>query len=340
MKEALIDLSVLIVFFTRQDTLQQVFNRVREARPSRLFLYQDGPREGRPDDVENIRKCREIVSQVDWECEVRTLYQSENHGADESGYLADTWAFSQTDKCLVLEDDVVPELSYFAFCKEMLDRYEKDQRVMLISGWNMEEVTPHVDTDYFFSYTTFTMAWASWARVVNQWDATYSWLQNPQKAEQVDAHIRRNHLLRKWPALLRQRAKEPIKHFETILMSHQFLHGGLTIVTTRNASVNIGLGGDSAHYDDGLHLMARGDRGIFSMKSYAVDMEHLRHPQEVVNYEPYRVNAYRIRAWNHPWIRFFRVLESTWYQLLYGNKKKAVQVLLTKACNVVTRHHS
>lgn len=340
MNEARIDLSVLIIFFTRQDTLQQVFDRVREARPARLFLYQDGPREGRPDDAENIRKCRDIVSRVDWECEVHTLFQDRNYGADESGYLADTWAFSQTDKCLVLEDDVVPELSFFSFCKEMLDRYEHDERVMLISAQNMEEMTSGIESDYFFSYTTFTWGWASWARVVNQWDADHSWLQDPEKAQRVDEHIRTHHLHSKWPALLRQRAQDPVKHFETILMACQFLHGGLSIVPVRNAAINNGLSNNSAHYTDGLHLMARGDRNLFSMKSYAMDMAHLRHPQEVANYEPYRVNAYRIRAWNHPWVRFFRILESTCYQLLYGNRKKALRALCLRAYNFITRHHT
>lgn len=340
MNEASLDLSVLLIFFTRQDTLREVFARIREARPARLFLYQDGPRKGRADDRENILACREIVSQVDWDCEVHTLYQEQNYGADESGYLADTWAFSQTDKCLVLEDDVVPELSYFAFCKEMLDRYEHDERVMLISGWNMEEETQGVESDYFFTYTTFTMAWASWSRVVRAWDAEYSWLQDAEKRERVFRHIREHRLLSKWPALLRQRAEDPVKHFETILMSCQFLNGGLTIVPTRNAVQNIGLGVGSAHYDDSLQLMARGDRRIFMMKAYGPDMAQLRHPQEVVNFEPYRERVYRIRAWNHPWVRVFRTLEAACYQLLYGDRKKALNVLWTKARNVITRHHT
>lgn len=340
MNETSLDLSVLLIFFTRQDTLREVFARIREARPARLFLYQDGPREGRADDRENILACREIVSHVDWDCEVHTLYQEQNYGADESGYLADTWAFSQTDKCLVLEDDVVPELSYFAFCKEMLDRYEHDERVMLISAQNIEEQTEDAESDYFFSYTTFTWGWASWARVVQQWDPNYSWLKDAHRVEAFERHVQEHHLLSKWPALIRQRAQESKRYFETILMSTQFLGGGLSIVPKRNAIVNIGFGGGSTHYDDALHLMARGDRNLFTMKSYPVDMAQLRHPQEVVNFEPYRERVYRIRAWNHPWVRVFRTLEAACYQLLYGDRKKALNVLWTKARNVITRHHT
>lgn len=340
MMAALVDISVLIVFFTRSDTLQRVFNRVREARPARLFLYQDGPREGRPDDVENIRKCREIVSMVDWECEVHTRYEEQNYGPDEAGYRADTWAFSQTDKCIVLEDDVVPSISFFSFCKAMLDRYENDERVMLISAQNLEAETKEIDSDYFFSYTTFTWGWASWSRVVNRWDAKYTWLKNPELEARVYMHIRRNHLPKTWPALFRRREKNPKPHFETILMATQFLQEGLTIVPTRNAAANIGLGAGSAHYDDTLHLMARGQRRIFTMPSYEMDVTHLRHPEKVVNYEPYRVNAYRIRAWGHPWVRVFRVFEEAFYQLLYGNRKKAVQKIVSGARNYIVKNYS
>ena len=44
MKPALVDVSVLILFFNRPKLLAQVFEQVKKARPARLFLYQDGPR--------------------------------------------------------------------------------------------------------------------------------------------------------------------------------------------------------------------------------------------------------------------------------------------------------
>ena len=150
MKEALVDISVLLIFFTRHEQFAQVFEQVRKAKPSRLFLYQDGPRPGRQDDIINIKKCRAIAENIDWDCEVHRLYQKKNVGVDPSGYIADTWAFSQTDKCIVLEDDVLPSVSFFSFCKKMLDKYENDDRIMLISGFNVEEETKGILDDYFF----------------------------------------------------------------------------------------------------------------------------------------------------------------------------------------------
>ena len=126
MKPFLIDVPVLILFFNRPNLLKAVFDQVRIARPSKLFLYQDGPRNSQ--DMIMIKACREVVANIDWECEVYRFYQEKNYGCDPSEYISQKWAFSYVDKCIVLEDDDVPSISFFSFCKELLDRYEHDSR--------------------------------------------------------------------------------------------------------------------------------------------------------------------------------------------------------------------
>lgn len=134
------DVSVLMLFFNRADSLQQVFEAVRQAQPARLFLYQDGPRGER--DLPGIEACRRVVENIDWPCEVHRLYQEKNYGCDPSGFMSQQWAFSLTDKCIVLEDDVVPSPSFFPFCKEMLDRYENDERIGMIAGLTLTRKRP------------------------------------------------------------------------------------------------------------------------------------------------------------------------------------------------------
>ena len=172
MKNALVDVAVLILFFNRPNQLSQVFEQVKKARPSRLFLYQDGPRNEK--DLPGIEACRKVVADIDWECEVHRLYQTRNYGCDPSEYISQKWAFSMADKCIVLEDDDVPSVSFFRFCKELLDKYENDTRISMIAGFNNEETTPDVPYDYFFATTFSIWGWASWRRVIDQWDEYYS----------------------------------------------------------------------------------------------------------------------------------------------------------------------
>ena len=321
MKEALIDLSVLIVFFNRPQTLKKVFERVQEARPARLFLYQDGPRENRPDDIENVRKCREIVAGVDWQCEVHTLYQEKNQGVDPSGYLADTWAFSLTDKCLVLEDDVVPCLSFFPFVKKMLDEYENDERIMLISGMNHQEQTP-VDSDYFFSKMTITWGWATWRRVVEKWDGEYSFLKDENKVNRLKKYIKDNKLVKNTVKLMQKHAESGVAHFETVLIANQYFHDGLSIVPSKNMCVNIGVTDDASHFANDIRFVQRGLRKVFRMKTYELNCDEIRAPKEVEDYKKYKKTVYYVNGWNRPVLRALRFTEVCLKKIFHGRFKE------------------
>ena len=146
-----VDVAVLILFFTRPEPLKKVFDAIRQARPSKLYLYQDGPRG--PQDMAGIEACRQVVcdDEIDWECDVQRNYQTVNAGCDPSNFNAQKWAFSLSDKCVIFEDDSIPSVSFIRFCKEMLDRYEHDERIVMIEGFNTDEVSPDVPDDYFFT---------------------------------------------------------------------------------------------------------------------------------------------------------------------------------------------
>ena len=329
MEKALIDLSVLIVFFNRPQTLRKVFDRVKEVKPSRLFLYQDGARENRPDDVENVKKCREIVGDIDWDCEVHTLYQEKNMGVDPSGYLADVWAFSLTDKCLVLEDDVVPTVSYFRFVKEMLDKYENDERVTLISGMNLEERTDF-PADYFFSRTTITMAWASWGRVVRTWDGKYSFLDDKEKTAELKKYVKKHKLVKNTVKLMRRHKQSGVEHFETVLIANQYFHDGLTIVPSKNACINIGAVPCASHSASELKYVPRGYRRIFTMNTYEIDCDNLVCPDAVEDYSEYKKAVYYVHGWNRPVLRAFRVLEVCMKKIFDGKFKEALRDITSR----------
>ena len=136
MHKAKLDLAVLLIFFARPNTLAEVFAKVKEARPSKLFLACDGAREGNETDAARIEECKKIVSDIDWECEVYTNYSAVNLGCGRGPQSAISWAFTHVDKLLILEDDCVANETLFPYMKEMLDKYENDERVGIVSGFN------------------------------------------------------------------------------------------------------------------------------------------------------------------------------------------------------------
>ena len=130
------DIAVAMIFFNRPNTLKTVFESVREARPSKLYLIQDGARANHPEDVENIAKCRGIVNNIDWECEVIRDYSDVNLGCGKRIFTGLGNVFTREKYAAIIEDDIVIGKSFLPFCREMCERYKDDQRIHMISGMN------------------------------------------------------------------------------------------------------------------------------------------------------------------------------------------------------------
>ena len=311
------DIAVLLLFFTRNDTFQQVFNEVRKARPSKLFLFQDGARNDK--DLSGIKACRQIVADenIDWECEVHRNYQAQNLGCMTAGYTSHRWAFTLADKVIVLEDDVVPTQSFFPFCKEMLDRYENDERITMISGFNMDEQTSDCPYDYFFTSAFSIWGWASWRRVVAKWDEQLSFLDDPYNLDQLQQLIKARGYKSDFIHTCRLHRSSGLPQFETIFWSHMMLSNGLAIMPSQNQINNIGATDESAHYT-ALRTLPKAIRRIFTMQRHEINFP-LRHPKYVVDNVAYVQRMYRYNAWGHPWIKIGRSFEELFLNLRYGN---------------------
>ena len=315
------DVAVLLIFFTRTDTLKRTFDVIKEARPSHLFFYQDGARNA--EDAAKIEACRQLVAdeQIDWECDIRRNYRTENAGAFASNFTAQKWAFSMYDKCVVIEDDSTPSSSFIPFCKEMLDRYENDERITMIAGYNFEEKTENAPYDYLFTTVFSIWGWASWSRVVGQWDETYSVVNDEFNVHQLDVVAKRHGYRHSLPKALRKHQQMGVPIYETVFWSYNILNSGLAIVPTRNMICNGGVSDEAAHYGNDLNVLPRRLRKMLTMRSYDLDFP-LKHPKYVIENIEYKDRVFRIMAWNHPWIKIGRSFEELFYNLKSGNFKR------------------
>ncbi len=321
------DVAVLILFFNRPDHLSKVFAEVRRARPSRLFLYQDGPRGER--DMPGIEACRKVVEQVDWECEVHRKYQSRNYGCDPSEYISQKWAFSIADKCIVLEDDDVPSQSFFTFCKEMLDRYEHDERIWMVAGFNSEEQLEGRQADYLFTSVFSIWGWASWRRVIDTWDETYRWLDNKETVRRVEDIVRQRGLCRDTLRACYDHRASGKAYYETIFWASMVLNSGLAVMPVRNMINNLGATDGSTHYTGSLQTMPHRLRRLFTMRRFELDGP-LRHPEHVVEDVEFKEMVYRTYAYGHPLIKAGRSLEELWLNMRYGNYRYIAQAVANR----------
>lgn len=314
MKKAKIDVAVLILFFNRPALLEKVFEQVRLARPSRLYLFQDGARAGRDDDIVNIQKCRDVVADIDWECEVHRNYQEKNNGCDPSEYLAQKWMFETEEMGIVLEDDDVPSQSFFPFCKELLEKYKDDQRINMICGMNNCEVSEHCPYDYLFSTSGSITGWASWKRVIDEWTEHIDFVDNAY-AMNLFKGVYANRLdAEKYIQHCRTCNASGIAYYEAILSGNALPQSRLNIVPTKNMISNIGNVGESTHGAASLDLLPKGIRRIFNMKTYEYDFP-LNHPPFVMEDMIFLKQIHRIMGVGHPFVRLYRKCESVFYRM-------------------------
>lgn len=159
------DEAVLLIGFNRPDLLAEVIGRVRRVRPPRVYLAVDGPRSDRTDEAERVLACQALAGQIDWECEVSTLFRESNLGCGLGVSGAIAWFFEHEERGIILEDDILADPSFFGFASELLDRYADDDRVFAITGTNF--VPPEHMTDpsrYRFSRVPVVWGWATWRR--------------------------------------------------------------------------------------------------------------------------------------------------------------------------------
>jgi len=169
---------VLFLVFNRLDTTKQVFEAIRQAKPPRFYIASDGARENREGESEKVQTVRDyIISNIDWDCEVKTLFREKNLGCRIAVSSAIDWFFNNEEEGIILEDDCVPHCDFFPYCQDMLSYYRHDTRIMSICGSNFQDGHIRGDGSYYFSIHGDSWGWATWRRAWKFYDnAEKNWI--------------------------------------------------------------------------------------------------------------------------------------------------------------------
>jgi hypothetical protein len=164
-----VETAVGLFIFNRPGPTARVFDAIRAARPTRLFIVGDGPRSDVPEDGALCRDARDVVAGVDWPCEVEYRYAEENLGCGQRVSSGLDWIFDTVPEAILLEDDCLPHPSFFAFAEGMLDRHRDDPRLGMIAGTNYFS-DPGRRESYFFTRYFAVWGWAGWRRAWTHYD--------------------------------------------------------------------------------------------------------------------------------------------------------------------------
>lgn len=167
---------VLFVMFNRPEIAYKSFLKIREAKPQRLYIAQDGARQNKEGEIEKVLETRKrIMNLIDWPCDVKTLFQQQNLGCGEGVFSAISWLFANEERGIILEDDCVVNLSFFRFMEEMLNKYNEDQRIGMVAGSNLIPTYKETRSSYFFSRYKSCWGWGTWKRAWKNMDFDMSW---------------------------------------------------------------------------------------------------------------------------------------------------------------------
>lgn len=237
---------IALFIFRRPDTTARVFDAIRAARPPRLLVVADGPRSERADDEERCAQTRRLI-QVDWPCQVEWQAADTNLGCRARMASGISWVFEQVEEAILLEDDCVPDPSFFPFAEELLERYREDRRVMHISGSAAGHQVSRTPFSYVFSQLPRVWGWASWRRAWAHYDDNVTVWPTLREGGWLRDALGSRLLARHWAPAIDMVARRAIDTWDFQWNLACWAQHGLCVQPLRNLVTNIGFGTEATH---------------------------------------------------------------------------------------------
>ena len=108
--------AILVIVFNRPDKFRRLLESIRTVKPPRLYIAADRPRKNNKNDKIKCKETRELIKEIDWECDVKTLLRDNNLGCEKAVSSSVTWFFENEEDGIILEDDIIGVPTFFSYC--------------------------------------------------------------------------------------------------------------------------------------------------------------------------------------------------------------------------------
>jgi FkbM family methyltransferase len=238
---------VIFLIFNRPEHTRRVFEKIREVQPRHLFVVADGPRPGHAADEDRCAAVRAVIDDVDWPCDVHREFAETNLGCGRRVSSGITAAFEQFESAIILEDDCVPDSSFFEYCSTLLERYRDNPRVMCISGDNFQDGVIRGDGDYYFSKYAHCWGWATWKRAWQSYDINIPDWPRWRDSDVFEEICPQAEERRYWSSIFDRCYRDDIDTWDYQWILCCWMHQGLTALPNTNLVENIGIGPEATH---------------------------------------------------------------------------------------------
>ncbi|KAA9353208.1 hypothetical protein [Larkinella humicola] len=242
-----LDIPVLFILFNRPRHARRVFDQIRLVQPLDLYVAIDGPRSDRPDDSKQIAECLALLDGIDWPCQVHRLVRNQNLGCKRAVSTAINWFFNQVEMGIILEDDCLPDVTFFSFCRENLLHHQHNPGVMHITGVNFQHGQWHGDGSYFYSKICHVWGWASWRRAWQHYDVEITTYPEFRRQKLVSTLFSDPKVQQYWTEAFDGVFNGQIDTWDYQWCYAIWIHYGLCICPNQNLISNIGFDQDATH---------------------------------------------------------------------------------------------
>lgn len=241
---------VAFLIFNRPHTTEKVFAEIAKAKPPKILVIADGPRADHPDDAEKCTATRAIIDRVDWDCEVLKDYSNVNLGCKRRISTGLDWVFETIEEAIILEDDCLPDPTFFRFCEELLEKYRDDKRIAMISGDNFQFGKRRTASSYYFSRYAHIWGWASWRRAWKNYDVNMKLWPEIRDGGYLQDCLEDTKIIRYWKKIFENVYHNKIDTWDYQWLFTCWLQGMLTILPNYNLISNIGFTPEATHKSD------------------------------------------------------------------------------------------
>ena len=249
------NIPILLIVFNRPDTTSEVFKVIRNVKPSKLYIASDGARLHRDDEEKKVKLVRQLVSNIDWPCELNTLFNEVNKGCKIGVSSAIDWLFSKEEMGIILEDDCLPNNDFFRFCEEMLIRYNDNDHIFSISGNNFQKKN-NLNYSYYYSKYIHIWGWATWRRAwqKNDLDIKFwpTWKNSNKWYSLFSDKIERVY----WESIFDLAYNNKIDTWDYSWIASVWFNDGIAINPNKNLVSNLGFNEDATHTKKSDHKFA------------------------------------------------------------------------------------
>ena len=286
---------ILLIIFKRLDTTKKVFAKIKEIQPKELYIAADAARENFKDEIQKCNEVRKwVLDSIDWNCSVKTLFRENNLGCGRGVSTAIDWFFSLVDYGIILEDDCIPNISFFSFVENLIFKYKENKNIWQISGYNIMSSNPQKNNSSY-SFTAIEACWG-WATWKDRWqNFTYDISKEDKTLLSSNPYFKKKYRRNYWYPKFDSMTSDVRDIWDYQWTYRILVNHGYCIIPAYNLIENCGFGNDSTHFSEysiegEFHMPSQEISTIIHPKTIKYDWKLIKYTDRKVFGIPHRIN--------------------------------------------------